>query len=147
PERRPAQLLDFFLDRRRHRGVADVGVDLHEEVAADDHRFELEMPDVGWNDRAPARHLVADEFRRQSFADRDEFHLRRDLALARVVQLRHAVRTRLHPRLAQLRQSARDVEVLRATRVVHPYRGCAALEGDLARRDTYALRAVDVRLP
>ena len=46
------------------------------------------MADVGWNDRAAARHFVADELGRQSFADGDELHLRRDLAFARVVELR-----------------------------------------------------------
>src|SRR4029453_18153305 len=44
PERRPLELLDFVLDRRLDGGVADVGVDLHQEVAADDHRLEAE----GW---------------------------------------------------------------------------------------------------
>ena len=69
PERRPLQLLHFLLDRRGHRRVADVRVDLHQEVAADDHRLELEVIDVGGNDRAAAGHFVADEVGRQSFAD------------------------------------------------------------------------------
>ena len=89
-KRRPAQLVDFLVDRGGDGGVADVRVDLHQEVAADDHRLELEVVDVGGDDRAAARDLVADELGRQSLADRDELHLRRDLALARVVQLRHA---------------------------------------------------------
>ena len=92
PERRPAQLLDLFLDRRRDGRVADVRVDLHQEIAADDHRLELEVVDVGRDDGAAAGDLVADELRRQPFADRDELHLGRDLALARVVQLGHARR-------------------------------------------------------
>ena len=75
----------------RHRRVADVRVDLHQEVAADDHRLELEVVDVRRDDRAAARHLVAHEIRRQPLADRDELHLWRDFAFARVVQLRHAV--------------------------------------------------------
>ena len=70
PQRRPAQLLDFLVDRRRHGGVADVGVDLHEEVAADDHRLELEVIDVGGDDGAAARDLAADELGRQPFAQR-----------------------------------------------------------------------------
>ena len=47
---------------------------------------------------------------RQSLADGDEVHLGRDLALARVMKLRHALpgartlQPRLHPRLPQLRQ-------------------------------------------
>ena len=85
PQRGPPQLLDLLLDRRRHGGVADVGVDLHEEVAADDHRLELEVIDVGGDDGAAARDFIADEIRRQPFPNRDELHLRRDLASARVV--------------------------------------------------------------
>ena len=90
PERRPPQLVHFLLDRRRDGGVADVRVDLHEEVAADDHRLELGVVDVGRDDRAAARDFVAHELGRQPFADRDELHLGRDLALARVVELRDA---------------------------------------------------------
>ena len=107
PQRGPAQLLDLFLDRRRDGRVADVRVDLHQEVAADDHRLELEVVDVGRDDGAAAGDLVADELRRQPFADRDELHLGRDLALARVVQLGHArvVAPAADPRRAQLRQS------------------------------------------
>ena len=48
-------LLDLLLDRGGDRRVADVGVDLHQEVAADDHRLALGMVDVGRDDRAPAR--------------------------------------------------------------------------------------------
>ncbi len=61
PANRPRHLLDFFADRRRDRGVADVGVDLHQKVAADDHRLGFRMIDVGRNDRAAARDFVADE--------------------------------------------------------------------------------------
>src|SRR5690606_39958862 len=43
--------------------VADVGVDLGEEGAADDHRLERGMVDVGGEDGAAARNLVTDEFR------------------------------------------------------------------------------------
>ena len=48
------------------------------------------MIDVGGNDRAAARDLVADEIGRQPFADGDELHLGGDLALARVMELRDA---------------------------------------------------------
>ena len=47
------------LDRR----VADVGVDLDQEVAADDHRLRLGVIDVGGDDRAAAGDLVAHELR------------------------------------------------------------------------------------
>ena len=51
-------------------GVADVGVDLHEEVAADDHRLAFGMIDVRGNDRAAASDFVAYEFRSDVFRDR-----------------------------------------------------------------------------
>src|SRR6185503_19505684 len=38
PADRPGHLVDLLADRRADRGVADVAVDLHQEVAADDHR-------------------------------------------------------------------------------------------------------------
>ena len=63
PLRGPAHLLDFFLDRRRDGGVADVGVDLHQEIAADDHRLDFGMVDVGGNNGAAARDFVTDELR------------------------------------------------------------------------------------
>jgi hypothetical protein len=66
-KRRPAHLLDLFLDRRRDRGVADVRVDLHEEVTSDDHRLGFGMIDVRWNDRATPCDFIADEFRRDEF--------------------------------------------------------------------------------
>ena len=67
PADRPGHLLDFFLDARTQRGVADVGVDLHQEVAADDHRLDFGMIDVGRDDRAARRDFVAHEFRRDLF--------------------------------------------------------------------------------
>ena len=48
---------------RRQRRVTDVGVDLHQEVAPDDHRLGLRVIDVGRDDRAAARDFVAHEFR------------------------------------------------------------------------------------
>ncbi len=69
PFRGPTHLLDFFLDRRRHRAVADVGVDLHQEIAADDHRLGFGMIDVGRNDRAAAGDFGAHEFRRDLIGD------------------------------------------------------------------------------
>ena len=63
PADRPHHLLDFFFDRRGDGGVADIGVDLHQEVAADDHRLELGVVDVGGDDGAAARDFGAHEFR------------------------------------------------------------------------------------
>ena len=89
PARRPGHLLDFLLDGGADGRVADVGVDLHEELAADDHRLGFGMVDVGRDDGTAAGHLVAHELHREALADRDELHLRRDLAPLRVVHLRH----------------------------------------------------------
>ena len=114
----------------RHGGVADVGVDLHQEVAADDHRLELEVVDVGGNDGAAARDLVADELGRQPFADGDELHLGRDLAAARVVELRADVPGRAARRDPRLRAASaspsRDVVPLRTAGVVDAQRRLAA---------------------
>ena len=63
PADRPHHLVDFFLHRRGDRGVADIGVDLGEEIAADDHRLEFAVVDVAGDDRAAARDLAAHEFR------------------------------------------------------------------------------------
>ena len=69
PTDRPHHLLDFLGDARAHRGIADVGVDLDQKIAADRHRLEFEVIDVGGNDRPPARHLLAHEFRRDEFGN------------------------------------------------------------------------------
>src|SRR5690606_10995519 len=115
PADAPGQLGDFFLDGGTQRRVADVAVDLHQEVTADDHRLQLGVVDVGWNDRAAAGDLAADElsgdflgnagaealpgvlFLEQArlahfgqlhvLADGDVFHLGRDDALLGVVHL------------------------------------------------------------
>ena len=65
----PAHLLDLLLDGGRDGRVADVGVDLHQEVAADDHRLELGVIDIGRNDGAAAGDLGADELRRDHLRD------------------------------------------------------------------------------
>ena len=88
PQGRPAQLVHFFGDGRAHGRVADVRVDLHQEVAADDHRLELGVIHVGGNDRAAAGDLRSHELRGQPFTDGNELHLGRHVALARVVELR-----------------------------------------------------------
>src|SRR5690606_26337272 len=63
PADRPHHLLDLLLDGGRDRRVADVGVDFHQEVPADDHRLELGVIDVRRNDGAAAGDLVAYELR------------------------------------------------------------------------------------
>ena len=63
PADRPHHLLDFFFNGGSDGTVADIGVDLGEEVAADDHRLEFGVVDVGRDDGAAARDLAAHEFR------------------------------------------------------------------------------------
>jgi hypothetical protein len=46
----------------RDRAVADVGVDLYQEITADDHRLGFRVIDVRRDNGAPARDLVADKF-------------------------------------------------------------------------------------
>ncbi len=57
----PGHFLDFFLDARTEGGVADVGVDLDQEVASDDHRLALRVVDVGRDDGPPAGDFAPDE--------------------------------------------------------------------------------------
>ena len=52
PADRPDQLLDFLGDGGGDGGVADIGIDLHQEVAADDHRLQFGVVDVGRDDGA-----------------------------------------------------------------------------------------------
>ena len=156
PADRPRHLLDFFADRRRDRGVADVGVDLHQEIAADDHRLGFRMIDVGRNDRAAARDFVADELGRDPLrqlraerlarmlaqhrrrlpveplvlADRDELHLRSHDATTRVMHLRD-VRAR-HARATRMPM---QVEAqLGELRIVQP------IDAEARRRTRRALR-------
>ena len=66
--RAPADGPDHLVHLVRHvrcdGGVADVGVDLHQEVAPDGHWLGFRMVDVGGDDGTSARHLVAHEFGR-----------------------------------------------------------------------------------
>src|SRR5450830_1290389 len=115
PADAPGQLGHFFLDGRTQGAVADIAVDLHQEVAADDHRLQLHVVDVGRDDRATAGDFLTNEFGGDLFrdaraetmarvllleqaggagflqlevlADGDVFHLGSDDALARVVHL------------------------------------------------------------
>ena len=163
PEGGPSQLVDFLGDRRGDGGVSDVGVDLHEEVPADDHRLELRMVDVGGNDRPPARHLRPHELRRKTLADGDELHFRRNLAAPRVVKLRDRparfrakrpssgfdtgdVVAPADPRQPRRRQSGVHTEAARSARVVHGKDVLAVSERDLSHRDAHALWTIHVDL-
>src|SRR6266403_389871 len=65
----PTHFLDFFLDRRSDGTVADVGVDLYEEIAADNHRLGFRMIDIRGDDRAAAGNLTPNELRRDFARD------------------------------------------------------------------------------
>ena len=54
-------IVDLVGDSRQHRRIADVGVDLDQEVAADRHRLQLAVVDVGRDDGSAARHFLAHE--------------------------------------------------------------------------------------
>jgi hypothetical protein len=135
----PLQLLDLGLDRRGHGAVADVGVDLDQEVAADDHRLELRVEDVGRDDRAAAGELAAHELGLDALADGDEPHLLGDLAAAGVVHLAEVAVARaqalVDPRLAAARQARARVVALRAGRVVDDHVRVVAGLADAAERD------------
>src|SRR5690606_9204981 len=102
----PGHLLHLLLDGGTQRRVADIAVDLHQEIAADDHRLQLRVIDVGRQNGTPPGDLLADELGRDLarnsgaetvprmlvlqqpcfpglsqlhvLADGDELHLRRD---------------------------------------------------------------------
>ncbi len=61
PASRPDHLLDFFFDGGGDGRIANVGIDFHQEVSADDHRLAFRVVDVRGNDRPPACDLIAHE--------------------------------------------------------------------------------------
>ena len=136
PADRPHHLFHFLFHRRGDGGVADIGVDLGEEVAADRHRLELGVIDVARNDGAAARHLVAHEFRRDEqrhrgaetfavvmgglrdvehllaaeiFALGDVDHFLGDDALARPFELRHRMAVEPAQRARRIGEIARQM--------------------------------------
>ncbi len=58
----PTHFFDFFLDAAGDGAVADVGVDFHQEVAADDHGLALGVVDVQGDDGAACGDFAADKF-------------------------------------------------------------------------------------
>ena len=139
PARRPAQLVDLLADRRRHRRVADVRVDLHQEVAADDHRLGLRVLAIRRDDGAAAGDLVANEFGRHAFAQRAEPHLLGDLAAAGVVHLAEvdvaARDAAVDPRLPELRQPDVRIGGARPRRVIDVDRWLVGADADPPHRD------------
>ena len=67
PADRPGHFLDFFLNAGTECRVADVGVDLGQEVAADDHRLAFRVVDVVGDDGAAAGDFAAHKFRGDFF--------------------------------------------------------------------------------
>ena len=59
----PGHLFHLFGDGGGDGRVTDIGVDLHPKVAADDHRFQLRVIDVGGNDGTPCSNLRAHKLR------------------------------------------------------------------------------------
>ncbi len=132
----PHHFLDFFLHRRRDGGIADIGIDFREKVAPDRHRLEFAVVDVGRDDGAAARHLVAHEFWRDEerhrgakafavvmaflrdvehlfapeiFALGDVDHFLGDDALFRPFELRDGRIARAAQRLWRIREIARQM--------------------------------------
>ena len=64
PLGRPTHFFDFLLDGTGHGRVADVGVDLHQEVAPDDHWLQFRVVDVGGDDRPSSGNLRTHELGR-----------------------------------------------------------------------------------
>ena len=115
----PGHLGHFLLNGRGHRRITDVGIDLGEEVTADDHRLDFRVVDIHRNHRPSPGHFVTNKFRGnfrrdagseilprmlihgQSrfpvftqplvLADGDKFHFRGDDALAGIVHLGHVL--------------------------------------------------------
>src|SRR5690606_7057572 len=141
PARAPLQLLDLFFNRGRHRRVADIGVDLDQEIPADDHRLELRVLDVGRNDRAPAGDLAPHILGIDVLPDRAKLHLLGDDALPGSVHLRPIARglgllaARVDPRLPALGQALARIDALGPGRVVDRNRRVAGLEIDAPHRD------------
>src|SRR5690606_29595861 len=144
PADAPGQLGHFLLDRGAQRRVADIAVDLHQEVAADDHRLQLHVVDVGRDDGAAAGHFLADELRGDFLgdagaealaavlfleqpglaglgqlhvlADGDELHLRGDDALLRIVHLADVVPDLRPARIAHMGEAhGRQLRIRKAT--------------------------------
>ncbi len=88
-----AQLFQLALDVADDLAVADVRVDLALRRDADAHRLQLGMIDVGGDDHAAPRHLVADQFGGKVLAARDVRHLLGDDALLGKMHLRDVLQT------------------------------------------------------
>ena len=86
----PSHFFDFFIDGRGDGGVADVGVDFHEEIPPDDHGLDFWMVDVGRDDGTAAGDLGADELGSDKIWDLGS------IALAGVLMVHHITRDLFH---------------------------------------------------
>ena len=64
PTQRPHHFFDFFGQAGGYGGIAQVAVDFDAEVAADNHRFEFGVVDVGGDNRTSGGDFLAHEFGR-----------------------------------------------------------------------------------
>ena len=114
PANGPDHLINLVGNRGQHSRIADIGIDLDQEIAANNHRLQLAMIDIGRNNRPAAGNLFADKFRRDEvgdggakvfaiahhlgqflaahvFADGDVFHFRRNDPGPRIGHLGHGL--------------------------------------------------------
>ena len=92
----PRELLHFLVDGGGDGGIAHVGVELGEELRADDHRLGLGMVDVAWHHRASCGQLGTYQLHAAMLAFRHIAHFRRDDVVARIPHLRHRMILGLH---------------------------------------------------
>ena len=118
----PHRFVDLLLDARCGGRVSDVGVDLHEEMGADDHRFRLGVLAVGGDDGASLGNLLAHKGRCDVGLDAQFLavhvlayghilHLLCDDALLGEIHLRLSLLTTVDPWLAQSGQSLLEVDL------------------------------------
>ena len=131
----PHCLLHLLVDTRVEVGVADVGVDLHEEIRTDNHRFCFGVIDVGGDYGTAGCHLLAHKLGSDMrvntqllavhvFADCHIFHLLRDYPSLGESHLCLALLARVNPRLAQFGQTFFEVDfhlgvTVRTAGVIH----------------------------
>ena len=89
PESSPSKLLYLFLNRRCDSRVSDICVDFDLEVSANNHRLDLRMVNVRWDDCTAPGYLIANEIRLDAFSYRHEFHLRSDFTPTSIGHLGH----------------------------------------------------------
>ena len=113
----PRELLHFLVDGGGHSGIAHVGVELGEELRADDHRLGFRMVDVAWHHGTARGQFGTHQLHVAMLAFGHIAHFRRDDVVARVPHLRHRMILRAH----------------RLVLAAAPFLGClATLDGALA---------------